>query len=205
MKIANINPKKPDGDMINEAIEVLSSGGVVLYPTDTIYGLGANIFNEKAVEKVYNIKNRDYFKPISACVSSIEEISLIAEIPTDYKNLILNHLPGPFTFILKETSSMHINFAKNHKIGIRLPESDIARYLSQIFPITSTSANLAGKKTLHTPKEIIKQLNADIDYVIDVGSLKSDAPSTVVDLTRKKPKILRQGLGVLDLFSNNIN
>jgi len=197
MKIAKINPKKPDWSLIDEAIEVLSSGGVVLYPTDTIYGLGANIFNEKAVEKVYNIKNRDYFKPISACVSSIEGVFLIAEIPSKYQNLISKHLPGPFTFIFNETPSMHINFAKNHKIGIRIPENNIARKLSQNFPVTSTSANLAGEKTLKTPKEIIKQLGGDVEFVIDVGPLEHNLPSTVVDLTRKEPKILRQGLGIL--------
>ena len=197
MKIAKLNPKKPDWNIIDEAIGVLSSGGVILYPTDTIYGLGANIFNEKAVEKVYDIKNRDYFKPLSVCVSSIEAAQLITEIPSKYNDLFLKHLPGPFTFILNESPSLHINFAKNHKIGIRIPGNDIARSLSQIFPITSTSANLAGKKTLDTPKKIIKQLNADVDYILDVGSLKSDFASTVVDLTRKKPEILRQGLGIL--------
>jgi len=197
MKIAKVDPKKPDWTVIDEAIDALSSGGVVLYPTDTIYGLGANIFNEKAVEKVYNIKNRDYFKPISACVSSIEEALLIVEIPFNFQNLISKHLPGPFTFILNETPSMHINFAKNHKIGIRIPENDMARRLSQNFPITSTSANLAGEKTLKTPKEIINQLNGDVDFVIDVGPLDADLASTVVDLTRKEPKILRQGLGIL--------
>ena len=196
MKIAKINYKKPNWDIIDEAIDILSSGGVVLYPTDTIYGLGANIFNEEAVEKVYNIKNRDYFKPVSACFSSIEGVLLIAEIPFDYINLISKHLPGPFTFILNETPVMHINFAKNHKIGVRIPDNDIARRLSQIFPITSTSANLAGEKTLKTPKEILNQLNGEVDYVIDVGPLKSDLASTVVDLTRKEPKILRQGAGI---------
>lgn len=197
MKIAKFDSKKPDWDIIDEAIDVLSSGGVVIYPTDTIYGLGANIFNEKAVERVYNIKNRDYFKPISACFSSIEEVLLIAEIPFKYKNLILEHLPGPFTFILNESSSIHFGFAKNHKIGVRIPENDIARKLSQNFPITSTSANLAGKEVLKTPKKILKQLNCDVDYIIDIGPLESNLASTVVDLTRKEPKILRQGLGIL--------
>ena len=196
MKIAKVNSKNPDWNIIDEAIEVLSSGGVVLYPTDTVYGLGANIFNEKAVEKVYNIKNRDYFKPISACFSSIEGVLLLAEIPSKYKDSISKYLPGPFTFIFNETPSMHINFAKNHKIGVRIPENNIAIRLSQIFPITATSANLAGKETLKTPKEILNQLNDEVDYVIDVGPLESDLTSTVVDLTRKDPKILRQGVGV---------
>lgn len=193
-----MNPKKPDLKIINEAIEVLSSGGVVLYPTDTVYGLGANIFNEEAVERVYNIKNRDYFKPISVCVSSIEGACLIADVPLKYEKLVLEKLPGPFTFIFNANPFMNLDFAKNHKIGIRIPKSSIARSLSQNFPITTTSANLAGEETLSTPKDIIKQLNYDIDYVIDVGPLNSDSPSTVVDLTRKDPKILRQGMGIFN-------
>ncbi|MBZ9570780.1 threonylcarbamoyl-AMP synthase [Methanobrevibacter sp. TMH8] len=197
MKIAKMNPEKLDMDIINEATEILSSGGVIIYPTDTLYALGANIFNEKAVEKVYNLKARDYFKPISVCVSSIKGAKLIAEIPVKHENLVLNHLPGPFTFIIRETSIMPILFAKNHKIGFRIPDNDIARSLSQNFPITTTSANLSGEKTLDTPKKIIKQLNGDVDYVIDIGHLDSPNPSTVVDLTKRKPVILRQGIGIL--------
>lgn len=199
MKIAKMDSKKLDIDIINEATEVLSFGGVIIYPTDTVYGLGANIFNEKAVEKVYNLKARDYFKPISVCVSSIEGAKLIAEMPVKYENLVLDHFPGPFTFIFRETSILPVVFAKNHKIGLRIPDNNIARALSQNFPITTTSANLAGEKTLNTPKKIIKQLNGDVDYVIDVGRLNSINPSTVVDLTKKKPEILRQGLATLEI------
>ncbi|WP_269432355.1 L-threonylcarbamoyladenylate synthase [Methanobrevibacter arboriphilus] len=107
MKIVQMDQNNPDLDLIDEATEVLTSGGVVLYPTDTVYGLGANVFNEKAVEKVYNIKNRDYFKPLSVCVSSIDEILLIADVGNNKTHQILkNNLPGPFTFIfIKRTNS----------------------------------------------------------------------------------------------------
>lgn len=197
MKIVKMDLKKPDLSVINEAIEVLSSGGIILYPTDTTYGLGANIFNKEAVEKIFNIKDRDYFKPISVCIYSIEEASLIAKIPFKYEKLLNSHLPGPFTFIFYKTSVIPDYFARNRKIGIRVPENIIARKLSQNFPITATSANLSGKKALKSPNKIIKQLNRDIDLVIDIGLLKSTIPSTVVDLTRKDPYILRQGSGIL--------
>ena len=197
MKIAKVDPENMDLKIIDEAIDVLSSGGVVLYPTDTVYGLGANIFNDEAVKKVFDIKNRDYSKEISACFSSIEGILSVASIPSEYQDLVLKNLPGPFTFILNETPSMHINFAKNHKIGVRIPDNNISIAISKIFPITSTSANLAGEETLKTPQEILKQLDGDVDYVIDVGPLKSNIPSTVVDLTGAEPKILRRGAGIL--------
>nr|WP_302578844.1 L-threonylcarbamoyladenylate synthase [Methanobrevibacter arboriphilus] len=201
MKIVQMDQNNPDLDLIDEAIEVLTSGGVVLYPTDTVYGLGANVFNEKAVEKVYNIKNRDYFKPLSVCVSSIDEILLIADVGNNKTHQILkNNLPGPFTFIFYKKEPIHNYATKNHKVGIRIPENIISRKLTQSFPITTTSANLSGKKTLNNPDEIINQLNEGIDFVIDVGRLKQSEPSTIVDLTRKEPKILRKGSGILKSF-----
>ena len=198
MKIVQMDQNNPDLDLIDEAIEVLTSGGVVLYPTDTVYGLGANVFNEKAVEKVYNIKNRDYFKPLSVCVSSIDEILLIADIGNN--KTLKNNLPGPFTFIFYKKESINNYATKNHKIGIRIPENIISRKLTQSFPITTTSANLSGKKTLNNPKDIINQLNEGIDFVIDIGRLKQSEPSTIVDLTRKEPKILRKGSGIIKSF-----
>ncbi|RBQ23390.1 Threonylcarbamoyl-AMP synthase [Candidatus Methanobinarius endosymbioticus] len=198
MKTVKMDQNDPDLDLIDEAVEVLSPGGVILYPTDTVYGLGANIFNEKAVEKVYNIKNRDYIKPLSVCVSSVEEVHLIAVIPAEYENSLSKYLPGPFTFIFNKTDSIPDYFAKNHKIGVRIPKNEISRKLAQNFPITSTSANLSGKKTLKSPKEILSQLNEGIDFIVDVGSLEDSVPSTVVDLTRKKPNILRQGTGIFN-------
>ncbi|KZX15461.1 threonylcarbamoyl-AMP synthase [Methanobrevibacter cuticularis] len=193
-----MNPDDPDPTLLNEAINILSDGGIIIYPTDTLYGLGANIYNKKAIRNIYNIKGRDKNKPMSVCVSSIEVISLIANIPSEYKNLIMNNLPGPFTFILSKNSSIPYYFMTNNgKIGIRVPKSEIARKLSHIFPITATSANLSGKEALRTPKEIANQLNVDVDLVIDVGPLGSNSPSTVVDLTTKEIKILRQGSGHL--------
>jgi L-threonylcarbamoyladenylate synthase len=198
MKVVKMNQKYPDMDLIEEAIEVLSVGGIVLYPTDTIYGLAANAFNEKAVEKIYKIKNRGFNKPISVCVSSIKGLSLIADLRDDYLTLVKKHLPGPFTFIFYKNSAWSNHFFDWHKkIGVRIPNNEIAICLSQNFPITSTSANISNKEVLDSPEKILKQLNQDIDFVIDIGPIKSSIPSTVVDLTGKKPVILRDGLGKL--------
>ena len=193
-----MNPRNPDEEAIHKAIEVLVSGGVILYPTDTVYGLGANVFNESAVKKVYKIKNRDFNKPLSVTVSSINEVLLIAELRVEHKNLVINKLPGPFTFVLYKTTVIPDNhISNNKKIGVRIPKSKIAMELSQIFPITATSANLSSKETLETPKEIAKQLNLKPDLAIDVGPLTSKKASTVVDLTKKDHKILRQGIGFI--------
>lgn len=196
MKIIKMNPEDPDEESIHEAIDVLISGGVILYPTDTVYGLGANVFNEDAVKRIYKIKNRNFHKPLSVSVSSIHDLLLIAEVKEVHKNLVIDKLPGPFTFILYKTPIIPDHYVSNNKkIGVRIPKNKIAIELSKIFPITTTSANLSSKETLKTPKEIAKQLNADVDLAIDVGPLSSKKASTVVDLTKKEYKILRQGIG----------
>jgi len=199
MKIIKMDPKYPDEESIHEAIDVLISGGVILYPTDTVYGLGANVFNEGALKKVYEIKNRDFNKPLSVSVSSLNDLLLIAEIRIEHRDLVIDKLPGPFTFVLYKTPVIPNNFISNNKkIGVRIPKCKITTELSQIFPITSTSANLSSKETLETPKKIAKQLNGDVDLAIDIGPLTSKQASTVVDLTRRDYKILRQGAGSIE-------
>jgi len=196
MKIIKMNPEDPDEEAIHKAIDVMVSGGVIIYPTDTIYGLGANAFNQEAVKKIYEIKDRDFDKPLSVSVSSINDLLLIAEIRSEHRNLVLDKLPGPFTFVLYKTSVIPDNYiSSSKKIGVRIPDCKIAIELSQIFPITSTSANLSSKDTLETPKKIAKQLNGDVDLAIDIGPLASKKASTVADLTKKDIKILRQGAG----------
>ncbi|MDR1820204.1 MAG: threonylcarbamoyl-AMP synthase [Methanobrevibacter sp.] len=199
MEILNMENQDLDLDIIDYAINVLSEGGVIIYPTDTIYGLGVNIFDKDAVKKVYKIKGRNENKPISACFPSIESVLMLAEGTNQDINILNRNLPGPFTFIMYKKRSLGFKFfdKDNSKIGIRIPKSEIAIELSKIFPITATSANKSSMETLSTPKEIAEQLNYDIDLAIDIGPLKSDKFSTVVDLTKSKPNISREGSGNL--------
>jgi L-threonylcarbamoyladenylate synthase len=199
MEILKMKESNIDLDAIDHAIDILSNGGIIIYPTDTVYGLGANIFNDKSMEKIYKIKNRDKNHPISACFSSIDAISVLIEKNKLVSDILKKNLPGSFTFIVHKKRGLGFKFLdkNNHKIGVRLPKSKIATELSKIFPITSTSANISSMKTLSTPKEIIKQLNYDVDLAINIGSLKNDKFSTVVDLLKLEPKILRNGSGNL--------
>jgi len=193
-----MNPKDPDEESIQKALDVLISGGVILYPTDTVYGLGANVFNKEAIKKIYEIKNRDFQKPLSVLVSSINDLLLIVEIRKEHRDLVIDKLPGPFTFVLYKTPVIpNYHVSTNKKIGVRIPKCKIATELSRIFPITTTSANLSSKETLKTPKEIAKQLNGKVDLAIDIGPLASKKASTVVDLTKRKFEILRQGAGTI--------
>lgn len=193
MKILKTNQNEVDKKVIDEAVKVLADGGVILYPTDTVYGLGANIFNRKAVKKVYNIKKRSYLKPVSLLVSSKDTIPLVSKASLNQLNFIDKYLPGPYTFILKKSKIVPRHLTSGSvNVGVRVPKSEIACSLAKIFPITTTSANLSNKDTLDTPEEILKQLGCEVDLIIDVGPLKSGNPSTIIDLTGEEPVFVKR-------------
>lgn len=193
MKILKTNQNEVDKNVIDEAVKVLADGGVILYPTDTVYGLGANIFNRKAVKKVYNIKKRSYLKPISLLVSSKDAIPLVSKASLNQLNFIDKYLPGPYTFILKKSKIVPRHLTSGSvNVGVRVPKSEIACSLAKIFPITTTSANLSNKDTLDTPEEILKQLGCEVDLIIDVGPLNSGNPSTIIDLTGEEPVFVKR-------------
>lgn len=196
MKIIKINSQKVEKQIINEVINFMAHGGVVLYPTDTLYGLGVNIFHENALKKLYLIKNRPINKPISVCVSNIDWIPKIAQVDTETLNFIAKLLPGPYTVILKKKDCISkLLTAGSENIGIRIPDNDLCRKISQKFPITTSSANISGEETKKSVNEILEQLNNDIGLVLDEGPSKVDKPSTVIDFTVKPPVIIRKGSG----------
>ena len=193
MKILKTNQNEVDKKVIDEAVKVLADGGVILYPTDTVYGLGANIFNRKAVKKVYNIKKRSYLKPVSLLVSSKDAIPLVSKASLNQLNFIDKYLPGPYTFILKKSKIVPRHLTSGSaNVGVRVPKSEIACSLAKIFPITTTSANLSNKDTLDTPVEILKQLGCEVDMIIDVGPLKSGNTTTIIDLTGEEPVFVKR-------------
>lgn len=193
MKILKTNNSAPDENVINEAIDVLADGGVIIYPTDTVYGLGANIFDNKAVRNVFKIKQRNLLKPLSILVSNTDAIELVAKISIYQKDTLDKYLPGPYTFILNKTPIVPrvVTSGLTH-VGVRVPENKIACKLASIFPITTTSANLSDEKVLSTPEDILKQLGCDVDLVIDVGPLDAKNASTIIDLTTPQPTFIRR-------------
>lgn len=192
MKIKKIDQSNVDINLIYETIDVMANGGVILYPTDTVYGLGANVFDESAVNKIYNLKRRSKDKPLSICVSTIQNISLVADVSNEQKCFMYKYLPGPYTFLLNKKDIVPEYVAPfTDKVGVRVPDSVFSRLISSIFPIITTSANISNESTLSNPKDIIKQLDNDVDLVLDAGVLNDNKPSTVVDLTKDVPKTLR--------------
>ena len=193
MKILKTNINKIDENIIDEAIEVLANGGVVLYPTDTVYGLGANIFDIRAVRNVFDIKQRSLLKPLSILVSDVKAIDLVAKVSIEQKKVINSHLPGPYTFILKKRKIVpRVVTSGSNYVGVRVPDNEIACRLARLFPITTTSANLSDEDVLSCPNEILDQLDCEVDLVIDVGELNSNHASKIVDLSGRNPKIIRK-------------
>ncbi len=203
MKI-KINQKNPEKEKIKIAINALRDGKTILYPTDTVYGIGANIFDVEAVKRVYIIKNRALNKPLSICVSKIDDIHNIAYLDKDIENMLKDILPGPFTVILNKKENVPpILTSGSSKIGIRIPDNKICMELSREFPITTTSANISGQPVLESINEILKQLHEEIDLVLDSGNCRHGTHSTVLDMTIYPPKMLRKGAALPDFHFND--
>jgi L-threonylcarbamoyladenylate synthase len=204
MNLIKINPQKPEKDKIEVALNILREGGVVVYPTDTLYGIAVNIFNEDDVERVFSIKKRLRSKPISVCLSRIEDISKVAYMDSETEKIARKLLPGPFTLILNKKEGISSTLtAGEPKIGIRIPDSIVSMELSREFPVTATSANISGMKVPESPEGVYKQLGESVDLILDAGTFKETLPSTVVDLTCQPPAVIRRGSGV-ELFDEVI-
>ena len=198
-----MSPENPDIDLINEAIDIMAEGGVILYPTDTVYGLGANIFNNDAVKRIYEIKRRDHSKPLSILVQDTDGLELVDDLKKSSREIVNKWLPGPYTIILNKKRTVSPFVSASAKVGVRIPDYRIARLLAALFPITTTSANLTNECTLSNPQDILKQIGTDVDLVIDVGDLGKAKPSTVIDLSSSKPTLVRNGFDSNDMGSIN--
>ncbi len=195
MQIIKIDPNNPSSEAIDLAVKTLNNKGVIVYPTDTCYGLGADATDIFALNKLYKIKGRDYNKPVSIIVKNIDGIKKIALVETDQENFLKKYLPGEITAILLVTDT--INF-KNNTIGVRIPNYKITQLIADKFDkfYATTSANVSGMPNCYTVQEVIDQFKNQKnlpDLILDAGELPKNSPSTVVDITKMPPKILRQG------------
>ncbi|WP_367278988.1 L-threonylcarbamoyladenylate synthase [Methanospirillum sp.] len=179
-------------DLIQKAVEVLMQDGLIIYPTDTLYGLGADALSEEAVSKVFEAKGREYHKPLSIAVCDPEMIAAVAYVDDIAKAFIEEFLPGPATLVLRARTVLPpLLTAGTNLIGIRYPAQDVALEIISRFdsPITATSANLSGCPSPITVNDAL----VPHDFCIDVGALKG-TPSTVVDLVHRE--IIRPGANI---------
>ena len=172
--------------------EEILNGKIIICGTDTLYGISANALNENAVKKVYEIKRRDFSKPLSICVKDKEDIEKYAYVNDLAKKIIDKFLPGALTIILKKKPIIPDIVAKDY-IGIRIPDEDIIRELS-VVPLTTTSANISGKESPTSIDEIDEEILENVDYVVDIGKCKHSKPSTVIKIEDDKIIPIREGV-----------
>jgi len=177
------------------ALKALKNGEPIIYPTDTLYALGADIYNETAVRKVFDIKQRPYSVPLPVAVPSIQTIETIAYMNDAAHEISKKFLPGTLTIILKKKLSVpDIVTSGQDTIAVRIPNHTIAlELLAQYGPLTVTSSNLHHEKTLGSITDILIQLGTHIPICLNDGRLDS-VPSTIIDLSTSKPRIVRKGL-----------
>lgn len=187
-----INPKE-----LKEAAEIIKQGGIVVFPTETVYGIGTNGLNESAIRKLFEVKNRPLNKPISLLVSDIEMIKEYTTNITDLEyKIIEKFFPGPLTIVLKKKNSIpNILTSQGATVGIRMPDSEIARKLIDLVgvPIATSSANISGNASEIDVQSVIEDLGENVDCYIDGGKSKIGMGSTVIEVVNNEIKILREG------------
>jgi L-threonylcarbamoyladenylate synthase len=187
----------PLTEQVNKAVALLRDGGIVAYPTDTIYGLGADIYNDAAIKRVFAAKDRPLDLPLPVLIGDIEQLEeLVAEQTRASKALIKRFWPGGLTIIFNKAPGLRsLVLAGSSKIAVRMPDHEVARLIIRKLrrPIAGTSANLHSGKVTLTADEVKNQLGSRIDYVIDIGPCPGGTESTIVDVTIQPPVIVRQG------------
>ena len=182
---------------LKEPANIIKNGGIVVFPTETVYGIGTNGLNENSIKRLYEVKQRPLNKPISLLVSSIEMIEQVTQniSEIEYK-LIKKFMPGPLTIILKKKDIIpNILTANGDTVGIRMPENKVALKLIEYagVPIATPSANISGKPSGTDLKIIMKDFEEKVDYFIDGGKSKIGVASTIVQVIDEKTHILREG------------
>lgn len=201
-KILKINSKNPQISKIRQAAKIIKSGNVVAFPTETVYGLGANALDSKSVKKIFIAKGRPSDNPLIIHISdSVDLKMLVKQIPHTAHKLINKFWPGPLTLVLKKSKKVpKITTGGINTVAVRMPENKIAQSLIKEsgFPLAAPSANVSGRPSPTTAKHVYDDMNGKISMIVDGGKTKIGIESTVIDLTRKTPMLLRPGAITLE-------
>ena len=194
--------------MLEKAAELIKKGKIVVFPTETVYGIGTNGLNQEAVKKLYQVKQRPLNKPITLLVSNMEMVNLVAKDISEIEYKIMEKFfPGPLTIILKKKDVVpDIVTAGGQTVGIRMPRGEVARKLVELAgaPIAAPSANITGEPSGTNLKEIEKHFKEKVDFYIDGGESELGLASTIVQVVNGKPQILRQGSITLEEIEKEI-
>jgi L-threonylcarbamoyladenylate synthase len=196
-KIIKVSPEVIEIDKIEEIARVLREDGIIVYPTETFYGLGANGFSATAINKVYRLKKRAPRKPISIVISDLSMLrQIVSGDFSSFQPLISAFWPGPMTIILKASSAVPDELlGQKGTIGVRLTSHPWVRALvhQARFPITATSANISGETPISDPEKARESFEGIVDLVVDGGKTEGRFPSTVMDLSGEQPRLVREG------------
>ena len=199
----SIHPDNPQSRLIDQAAEILAKGGIIAYPTDTVYGIGCDIFCKQSIEKIFLIKGKAHKAPLSFICPDLKDISKYAYVSNPAYKVMRHLLPGPYTFVLKGTRLVpRLMMTKRKTVGIRVPDNNICLELLKALshPIVSTSASFGDMDILNDAEDIDFRLGHVLDLIIDGGILGLD-PSSVVDLSTEPFTVLREGKGDISYFA----
>ncbi|OIP94355.1 MAG: threonylcarbamoyl-AMP synthase [Syntrophobacterales bacterium CG_4_8_14_3_um_filter_58_8] len=197
-----INNQNPQMRLIRRAVEILRGGGIVIYPTDTVYGMGCDLFNKKGIERIYEIQRRDRRQPLSFICADLKDISRYARVSDDAYKIMKRLLPGPYTFVLEASRLVpKIILPKRQTTGIRVPDNRICQALVTEMgsPVISTSVKDGGSELLSDPRMIEELFGKRVDMIID-GGIIAAAPSSVVSLLAEGIEVIRAGKGDVSTF-----
>jgi len=200
--LIKINSRNPQGRLITKVVEILKKGGIIAYPTDTYYGIGCDIMNKKAIEKIYQLKQRNRIKPFSFICSGLKNISDYAKVSNYAYKTMKRLLPGPYTFVLEGSKLVpKIMLTKRKTAGIRVPNHPICLELVETLgnPVITTSATMPDGTNFFDPSLIHDFFHPRIDVVIDGGPVPGH-PSSVISLINDMPEVIRKGRGDITVF-----
>jgi tRNA threonylcarbamoyl adenosine modification protein (Sua5/YciO/YrdC/YwlC family) len=192
-----INSQNPQIRLIRRAVEILKSGGIIIYPTDTVYGMGCDLFNKRGIERIYEIQRRNRKQPLSFICSDLKDISRYARVSDEAYKIMKRLLPGPYTFILEASRVVpKIILPKRQTTGIRIPDNRICNALVAEMgsPVISTSVKNEGGELLSDPRVIEELFGKRVDMIIDGGIIAAE-PSSVVSLLPEGIEVIRTGKG----------
>ena len=198
-EIIKISSETPEASLVRYAADQIRAGEVLGMPTDTFYGLAADPFNLRAVDRVYDIKSRSRHKPLSLLIESIDQAEELAQpLPEEFYTLARKYWPGPLTIIVRASSRLPLKVTANTgNVALRVPNAKIPQAVVQAaqIPITATSANLSGESECTTAVAVRDQLEGRISIIVDGGTSPRDIASTIIDLTDEEArwKVLREG------------
>jgi tRNA threonylcarbamoyl adenosine modification protein (Sua5/YciO/YrdC/YwlC family) len=201
MQVA-INNQNPQMRLIRKAVEILRGGGIVIYPTDTVYGMGCDLFNKKGIERIYEIQHRDRRQPLSFICADLKDISRYARVSDDAYKIMRRLLPGPYTFILEASRAVpKIILPKRQTTGIRIPKNNICMALVAEMgsPVISTSVKDEDGELLSDPRIIEELFGKRVDMIIDGGIIVA-TPSSVISLLDEGVEVIRAGKGDVSAF-----